>query len=220
MDVLNAQTIQVKIDALRRDKKKSTKRIGQTWEKIKEWEYKKIAAEEKSIEINDQMLRLKEALVALTSIPKETNILRTTITNSLKRAKRKDITVAEVEESKIKAQNGVEELQRLCTHNFVIELLSSYEGSMTQDYDDRHPGQRVCVVCKYKEYSIKTEPSGLMRSVDIYKTLNPHDTRIIKRSLGFLLNNDKKKLLDELVESWLPLEDILEIFTPNNIKIH
>jgi hypothetical protein len=62
-------------------------------------------------------------------------------------------------------EDALAALQKDCKHEHVITLCSPYEGSYSRDYDDRHPGARLCLVCGFTERVNSTN--------DYTKLLNP-----------------------------------------------
>lgn len=42
---------------------------------------------------------------------------------------------------------ALQELKKICPHDHIVCLRSEYEGSYTDDYDDAHPEDRICVCC-------------------------------------------------------------------------
>lgn len=131
-----------------------------------------------SLELRQRLLC--EALIVLNGVPKKVAALREKILEKMRRVERKDILVKTCEDLIQKIGVFKTNLQHICHHPFVMETQTSYEGSSTMDYEDNHPGARLCVVCGFLEHSAKTIEVTFLQKEDVYPTLNKIDTRIIK----------------------------------------
>lgn len=60
-------------------------------------------------------------------------------------SKKEDLTL------RLEAKQALEDLKKICPHNYVVCLRSEYEGSYSYDYDDGHPEDRICLCCGVKE---------------------------------------------------------------------
>jgi ElaB/YqjD/DUF883 family membrane-anchored ribosome-binding protein len=51
------------------------------------------------------------------------------------------------------ASDALVELRKTCNHQDTVCLRSEYGGSYTDDYDDGHPEERICLCCGLEEDS-------------------------------------------------------------------
>ena len=147
---------------------------------------------------------LKDALLVCRGVPVKVRDTRNRLIAHLECAKRKDITVRDVERAKAFAEKTEKQLVKLCGHPFVVTIMESYGGSRYNEYEDCHLGLRLCVVCGFTEDSIKTEKRGpLENSVDRYPTLNPKANRVVKGHLPITARDIWAKLLGDLLEQFI-----------------
>lgn len=164
--------------------------------KENEQEEKKIKAAEK-------------ALILVRGIPAKVSQMRNQLLRKMERVGRKDITVAESESLGTEIEGLKVELQKTCAHPFVYRE-QGYEGSPSQERDNRRPEYRYCVVCGLDE-------SGKCHGQYDYVGI----------SFEKLVNSDDRVVEDEpwtpegrkRVSIWLPLGAVLKPFEEIVVKV-
>jgi hypothetical protein len=58
------------------------------------------------------------------------------------------------------AKQALDELKKICLHNHIVCLRSEYEGSYSDDYDDKHPEDRICLECGVTESAYHNRYDG------------------------------------------------------------
>jgi hypothetical protein len=147
-----------------------------------------------------KMNMIREALLISKGIPEALAKARQQIIDKMKRVKRDDILVKTRTKLEQEIREEKEAIKKICDHRFVIGY-HSYHGTQSSDYEDSHPGKRLCVVCGFHEYS--TSQNGSTQ--DFYKELIPMGNRLINP--GALDSDQRKPPFDIYAYS---MDDILE----------
>lgn len=183
------------VASLERKIRTNTKRLA-TLEKTKALlnrELNAIAREQKKIQ---------ECILARAPLAEEVVSIRKEFLFTQARVGSKDITIKEHETLVERAGDLLGTLQGKCDHRFTLTF-PGYRGSHSEDYDDGYYGNRVCIVCGFRETS-------KLKGLDEYQTLVPDGNRLIKRILS-----GEKRFTDMLCQ---PV--VLPLFFISNAFIH
>ncbi|MDP3954100.1 MAG: hypothetical protein Q8Q06_01620 [bacterium] len=152
-------------------------------------------------EKNDATLKIslfKEALLARREPSKEVMRLRKMIIQKIADSNDENISVKKLGELKGEIDSLKKDFQKICLHPFVFGH-SGYEGSYSYDRDDWYYGRRLCIVCGFSEYAVKTPPD------EKFVTLFQHEGRLVRSNL-----NHKDGLPD--IWRWSNLREIINKF--------
>ncbi len=157
---------------------------------------------------------LHEAFVINHGVPENVALLRESIIANKAEMKRKSITVGRLEKLKETTEQRIEELKKLCKHEFVIGY-RSYEGSYSRDYDDAHSGKRLCIVCTYEERSTGTKQSAgfgfSSEKEDIYTVLKETASRLVASDHDEMGKTDYWQSSQTLLEKFFITANIARI---------
>jgi hypothetical protein len=93
---------------------------------------------------------------------------------------------------RLDAKQALEDLKKICPHDHVLCLRSEYEGSYTDDYDDAHAEDRICLCCGVRESAYQKKYVG-----DGFKVLTK--TPFARFEGGYYDSKGRNPLPDQVV---------------------
>jgi hypothetical protein len=162
----------------------------------------------------DKSKAIRKALILVQALPAKISQTRNRLLRNMERTRREDITIAESKELKTEIETLKMELQKICPHPFVYDE-PGYEGSPSQEYENRHPGVRYCVVCGFLEETNKSRevgPLGLQKEYLFKKLVPDDDKRIIEKEPW--TSEGRKK-----IDIWIPLGAVLHPFEKSVARV-
>ena len=176
--------------------------IGQLNQKKNRTE-QKITTQEKKLEA------IRKALILVQGATAKVSRERSRLLRRMERAGREDITVAESKSLGTEIEGLKVELHKICTHP-VVYCEQGYSGSRSQDYEDKRPEHRYCVVCGFSEDG---KSSGQYDYVGIrFDKLAEADGRIVEDEPW--TPEGRKR-----VNIWLPLGAVLHPFEESVARV-
>jgi len=160
----------------------------------------KRTAEDTLIKERREQEAAQKALILVKGVPRSVSQTRNRLLRKMGQVVRRDITIAKKEELESEIDTLKLELQELCTHTFIY-YQSGYEGDSTNDYENRCPEHRYCIICGFSE---KGKSAGQYDYVGTrFETLVESDDRIIE---------EERYLQSEPVDMdiWVPLGVVLK----------
>ncbi len=143
-----------------------------------------------------------KALILVQGVPAKVSQTRNRLLRTMERAKREDITVAESKSLRTDIDGLKVELQKICSHPFVYRE-QGYEGSPSQERENRRPEYRYCIVCGLDESG---KSSGQYDYVGTrFEKLANADNRIVEDEPWTPEGRNR-------VSIWLPLGAVLHLF--------
>lgn len=166
---------------------------------------KEIEKEEKKSTAAEQALILARGV--------SSKILRTrnSMLTKMEVTKSKNITIAEKEKLEAEIENVRKELHALCSHPFVYDR-PGWQGTPFNEYEDRCPGTRYCVVCGFSEDTYKlrrADPLGLTVKY-LYETLRPDRSRRVILNEPWTQRGIRVDIWISLGAALYPFEDEVE----------
>ncbi len=156
---------------------------------------------------------IRRALILVQGVSSKISQMRNKLLKTMERAGREDITIDESKNLRTEVGTLQAQLQKACAHPFVYDE-PGYEGSLSYDFEDRHPGVRYCVVCGFSEEIYQTREVGALgfQREYLFKILTPDDKRIIEDQPW--TSQGRKR-----VNIWIPLGAALKPFEDSVVRV-
>lgn len=165
---------------------------------------------EKDLKVQENKSRaISKALILVRGVPLKIPQMRNRLLRRMERAGREDITISESKNLRTEIETLKLELQKACPHPFVYRE-QGYEGSPSQDRDNRRPEYRYCIVCGLNE---RGKSSGQYDYIGTcFEKLADADNRIV-RDEPWTPEGRKR------VNIWIPLGAVLKPFEDLVVKV-